>query len=115
MHDEQAGRTSGSAVLADVEAYRRRSLLTRLQAGLAGHGVRSVLVGRHVLTLRAAAPFQPSGPSDPELHLLDTDRQVVTTDGAAYHLSSGHAVPADDPAAAAARLAAVIQLARAAG
>jgi hypothetical protein len=105
MRDDGAQVVQRSPVLADVEACRRRTLLITLQEALAVRGVRSLLVGRHVLALRATAPFEPSGPADPELHVLSGScREVVTTDGLVYQLDSGRALPADDPAAVAERL-----------
>lgn len=105
MREDTVPVIQQSAVLADVEACRRRALLITLQEALAVHGVRSLLVGRHILALRASAPFEPSGPADPELHVHGASScDVITTDGLSYRLSSGPAVPADDPAAAAEHL-----------
>ncbi|SRR6266851_7418205 len=106
MRDDLARILPAPAVLADAEACRRRDLLIMLKVALADRGVRSLLIGRHVLALRAAAPFEPSGPADPELHVLSAaNREVITTDGAMYWLNTGGALAVDDPAAAAEQLA----------
>jgi len=106
MRDDGAQVLQRSAVLADREDCHRRTLLIMLQDALAALGVQSVVVGRRVLALRANEPWGPSRPTDPELHLLSVAiREVITTDGVVYRLSSGHALPADDPAGAAERLA----------
>jgi hypothetical protein len=106
MRDDGARVLQRSAVLADREDCHRRTLLIMLQDALAALGVQSVLVGRRVLALHATEPWGPSGPTDPELHLLSAaSREIITTDGAVYRLASGHALPADDPTAAAERLA----------
>lgn len=113
MADDGVQFVTCSAVLADVEACRRRSALTVLKGALAARGVRSLLVGRHVLTLRAAAPFEPSGPTNPELHVLcASGREVITTDGSVYLLGPGEELSADDPAAAAAWLASWVSVDR---
>ena len=106
MRDDVARILPTPTVLADAEAWRRRVLLITLKDALAARGVPSLLVGRHVLALRATAPFEPSGPANPELHVLSAaTREVITTDGAVYRLNTGGALPADDPAGAAERLA----------
>ena len=61
---------------------------------LAVHGLASVLAARHILVLRGAGPAQPSGPGDPELHILGGRRQVITTDGRGYHFAGCRRHPA---------------------
>jgi hypothetical protein len=95
-------------VLASREARTRAVLLADLQSSLAALGVRSVLARRHRLVLHGGrttpigARPEPSGPIDPELHILGPDAtEIATTDGATYHVASGNKYPAADPAAAA--------------
>lgn len=91
-------------ILAGPDAVRRLQLLADLQAALAGLGIRSVLARNHRLVLRPpTAPTGPSGQVNPRLHIFTPDGPAIaTTDGTAYHLTSGHHCPAADPAAAAA-------------
>jgi hypothetical protein len=109
-----AGADNGAAgqprppVLATRDASRRATLLADLQSALAALGVRSVLARHHRLVLRGGrtTPIgtrpEPSGPTDPELHILGpAATEIATTDGTAYHVASGTRYPADDPAAAA--------------
>jgi hypothetical protein len=73
----------------------------RLQDALAARDIRSVIVGRHSLTLRGAAPAPPPTPGDPELHIFGADRyRIITTDGQRYSSADG-VHPADDPGGAA--------------
>jgi len=105
MQDDPAGPAPGREVLAGQEADRRKAVLTRLQEVLAVHGLESVLAARHILVLRGAGPAQPSGPGDPELHILGGGRrQVITTDGRRYHFGNAGTHPADDPGGAAGRV-----------
>jgi hypothetical protein len=105
MHDTNAEAASRPTILDREEANRRKAALARLQDELADLGVESVLVGRHVLRLSGPGPWQPSGPADPELHVLATNwRCTVTTDGERYQLINGAKHPADDPAGAARHL-----------
>jgi len=104
MQDDSAGPAAGLAVLAAEEADCRKAVLARLQEVLAVHGLASVLAARHILVLRGAGPAQPSGPGDPELHILGSRRQVITTDGRLYHFAGAAAHPADDPGGAAGRV-----------
>jgi hypothetical protein len=102
MQDDFAERASRRTALAGEEVDRRKVVLLRLQDVLAVRGVESVIVGRHALTLRGAGPAQPSGPADPELHVLGTDRcRIVTTDGRHYRFADSRLHPADDPRGAA--------------
>jgi hypothetical protein len=109
-----AGTDNGAAgqprppVLATRDASRRATLLADLQSALAAQGVRSVLARRHRLVLRGGrttpigARPEPSGPTDPQLHILGPGAtDIATTDGTAYHVASGTRYPASDPAAAA--------------
>lgn len=105
MQDDLAEQTSCRTILAAEEVGRRKVVLIRLQDALAAQGIESVLVGRHALTLRTAGPWQPSGPADPELHVLGVGhRHIVTTDGQHYHFADGDVCPAGDPVGAASRL-----------
>jgi len=102
MVDDSGGPAAGLAVLAAEEADRRKAVLARLQEVLAVHGLASVLAARHILVLRGAGPAQPSGPGNPELHILGAGRrQVITTDGRLYHFGDVGTHPADDPGGAA--------------
>jgi hypothetical protein len=91
-------------ILKDAEVARRVTLLTTLQAALAAEGVQSVLVRNRRLVLRAAGSgLEPSGPTDPRLHMyLANGADAVTTDGTSYQLASGPVYPADNPRAVAA-------------
>jgi hypothetical protein len=95
-------------VLATKEASRRAALLGDLQTALAAQGVSSVLARRHRLVLHGGrttpvpARFEPSGPTDPQLHIFTPDgTDIATAHGSTYHFTSGRAHPADDPARAA--------------
>jgi hypothetical protein len=84
------------------------ALLAELQAALVGLGVRSVVARNHRLVLRwnSIGPFGPSGPTDPQLHvLISAGSVVVTVDGDSYRLDCGEDVPASDPASVARRIA----------
>lgn len=100
-------------ILPDAEVARRLALLTELQASLAALGVRSVLARTRRLVLRSGqAPYEPSGPTNPQLHVLtDEGTRVVTTDGAAY-LTDAQPHPASDPAAVAAHISRRLPAAR---
>jgi len=105
MRDDLAERATREIVLADAEADRRKAVLRRLKAELAALGVESVLVGRHLLRLSGTAPWSPSGPVDPELHVLAAGCPcTITTNGGRYLLPGGAERPAADPAGAAARI-----------
>jgi hypothetical protein len=94
-------------VLTDADAASRRLLLAELQAALNAIGVRSILAGNHRLVLRNEHDhYEPSGPTDPQLHVLTAaGTRVATTEGTRYTLTSGPSYPASDPAAAATRIA----------
>jgi len=92
-----------SPILTREEAARRAALLADLQSALQAQGVSSVLARRHRLVLQGGRTrCEPSGPTDPELHIFTPDgTDIATTRGSAYHFASGHAHPAADPARAA--------------
>ena len=93
-------------VLTDAEATSRTRLLADLRAELASLGIRSILARNHRLVLRYnTVPGEPSGLTDPELHILGASADVATTDGSTYTLASGSTHPAADPAAAARTIA----------
>lgn len=97
--------TPARPVLPESEATLRVTLLAELQSALAAPGIQSVLVRNRRLVLRASGPWEPSGPTEPHLHVFLADgTEKVTTDGTKYHFTSGPAYPADDPQAAAADL-----------
>jgi hypothetical protein len=105
MQDHLAGSPSRHAVLAGEEVARRKAVLARLQEVLTVHGLESVLVGRHILALGGTTAARTPGPGDPALHVLgDGRRQVITTDGRAYHFADASTHPADDPGGAARRV-----------
>jgi hypothetical protein len=91
-------------ILSDAEACRRLALLGELRGALAGLGVRSVVARRHRLVLRYnTAPCEPSGLTDPRLHVLAGSRPcVVSTDGTTFTAEGVTCAAGDVPAAAAA-------------
>jgi hypothetical protein len=102
--NEQNPPPTRTPVLAKDEASRRVALLAELQGALAAQGIRSVLARRHRLVLsgRNSTTCEPSGPTDPELHIFTQDgKEIATARGRTYHFASGQAHPADDPARAA--------------
>src|SRR5215467_7081154 len=102
-----APSTAARPVLTDAEATRHVMLLAELQAALATRGMQSLLVRNRRLVLRAeGSGLEPSGPTDPQLHVYaDDGTEIATTDGARYEFTTGPACPAGDPQAAAASLA----------
>jgi hypothetical protein len=97
--------TPGDPVLDDAETARRVLALTFLQAALTESGVQSTLARNHRLVLRYSekGPIAPSGQTDPRLYIfLPAGTRTATTNGTSYLLDNGHAIPADDPATAAA-------------
>lgn len=55
-----------------------------------------------MLRYNATSP-EPSGMTDPALHIFTPDgTSIATTDGSTYNLPGGQASPVSDPAAAAA-------------
>lgn len=104
----------GGQVLEKNVVDRRLLLLAGLQEAWQGLGVHGVLTRNHRLVLRYenGGPYEPSGLTDPQLHVfLPAGAQHVTTDGANYWLA-GQQVPARDPAAAAAAVISAWRLAR---
>jgi hypothetical protein len=93
-------------ILSRVEAERRMLLLADLQSSLTGLGVHCVLARNHRIVMRnSKGPSEPSGLTDPQLHIFNPDGTcIATTDGASYRLTSGQECPASDPAAAAAMI-----------
>jgi hypothetical protein len=79
-------------------------LLAELHDVLAAQGVRAILARNHRLVLRSdQAPYEPSGPTDPALHIFASDgTAIATTDGTTYVFTTGQRSAASDPAAAAA-------------
>jgi hypothetical protein len=98
--------TSRAPILTGTEADNRRLLLAELQRALSALGVDSVLARNHRLVLRYnLAPYEPSGPTDPQLHVFAPHGQcAVTTDEAVYRLPGGRECPVADPGAAAAAI-----------
>jgi hypothetical protein len=90
-------------ILSDSEADSRLRLLAELRAELSALGVESVLARNHRLVLRYnAVPLDPSGLTDPQLHIFTAEgKRVATTDGMVYRLDRGGEFPAGDAAAAA--------------
>jgi len=84
----------------------RVTLLAELQAALAALGIQSVLVRKRRLVLRSAGnDLEPSGPTNPQLHVFAPGgTEVATADAARYEFTAGPACPAADPQAAAASL-----------
>jgi hypothetical protein len=96
------GKMAGvSPILSDLEAESRLRLLAELQAALSALGVESILARNHRLVLRYnVAPLDPSGLTDPQLHIFG-NKGVVTTDGKVYRLDRGGEFPVDNAAAVA--------------
>ncbi len=86
-------------ILTEAEVARRVVLLTELRHALAMHGACGVLTRNHSIVLRYPADHsRPSGMTEPKLHVfMPGGRDIITTDGSAFHLTSG----AGDLAAAA--------------
>jgi hypothetical protein len=112
-HADQATRGTSDRVLAgrqpilsQTEADRRMLLLADLQSSLTGLGIRCVLARNHRIVMRnSKGPSEPSGLTDPQLHIFTPDGTcIATTDRAFYRLTSGHECPASDPTAAAAMI-----------
>jgi hypothetical protein len=103
---EIATNISDRTILREEEIVRRVTLLTELQAALAALGIQSLLVRNRRIVLRSAGNgLEPSGPTNPQLHVFaDDGTEIVTTDGELYEFSTCPASPADDPQAAAASL-----------
>lgn len=93
----------GDPVLSETEVASRVSLLAALRGALEEAGIRCLLARKHRLVLRySQGPCEPSGMTDPQLHVFGpSGRDVATTDGAVYRLASGSEVAVTDPAAAA--------------
>jgi len=91
-------------ILTEAEVARRVVLLTELRHALAMHGACGVLTRNHSIVLRYPADHsRPSGMTEPKLHVfMPGGRDIITTDGSAFHLTSG-AVLGDGDLAAAAR------------
>jgi hypothetical protein len=101
------------ALLAEAEVNARLGQLAALKSALSVLGVESVLARNHRLVLRYnVAPLEPSGLTDPQLHIFSADgARVATTDGAAFRLDQGGEFPAESAAAAAELIAAEVTLA----
>lgn len=92
-------------VLSDTDAALRMRLLAALQAALSDRGARCVLARNHKLVLRDQGPVEPSGLTDPKLHVFLSGRSLcVTTDNHVYTWLAGRESPVDNPAAAAAAI-----------
>src|ERR1700722_7850255 len=98
---------SRTPLLADAEVGRRLVLLSQLQAALDPLGIRCLLARNHRLVLRYNdAPCQPSGMTDPRLHIFTSAGTLVAaTNGTTYRLDDGAEFPVSDPADVAALLA----------
>lgn len=82
-------------IIARAEASSRRVLLAALKDALVGRRIDSVLVGRHVLQLRAKATWAPPVQADPQLYVITpSGTDIVTTDGQDYRFASGRLHPA---------------------
>lgn len=102
-HATATATTQTTDVLDQDDATRQSLLLAELQAALTARGTRSVLARRHRLVLRSGDnPYEPSGPTRPELHIFTAHGTLVTTtDGQDYHLPGSQPYPASDPHATA--------------
>lgn len=94
--------TADQPIISDAEVTRRVALLAELQAALGAAGVQALLVRNRRIVLRSAGTGrEPSGPTDPQLHIfLDDGTEIATTDGTRYEFTTGPAHPATDPQAA---------------
>lgn len=94
------------AILDDSEVACRILMLAELQAALADLGSSCVLARHHRLVLRYndPPPQLRSGLTDPSLHVLDSAKTVVTTDGGSYKLGDGREFPVSEVAAVAAEI-----------
>jgi len=107
IEDDSTALTSGRPpILADAEVALRMLLLAELQAALVELGFHSVLARNQRLVLQYnQRPCEPSGLTDPDLHIFTPDGTgIATTDGATYALPGGRNCPVSDPGAAAAIL-----------
>jgi hypothetical protein len=78
-------------------------VLAELHDVLAAQGVRAILARNYRLVLRNdKTPYDPSGPTDPALHIFTSDgTTIATTDGTTYVFTTGRRSAASDPDAAA--------------
>ncbi len=74
-------------ILDETEAARRMRLLAALQGTLKQRQVRSILARNHRLFLRYNdGPGEPSGLTDPKLHVFGPQGHVVTIKNSTYVL-----------------------------
>lgn len=94
-------------LLPEEQVIRRLALLAELRDALSAQGIGSVVARNHRIVLRFnASPYEPSGLTNPGLHILGGERiEAVTTDGAAYHLPGNRQCSVSDPAGAALMIA----------
>ncbi len=109
MTEEPTPAPAAAPILAPAEITRRLLMLVELQGALAAQGIHSVLARTHRLVLQYNySGCEPSGPTDPELHifipggLIDT---VATADGSVYSLVGTERCSVSDPSAAVAVIA----------
>lgn len=109
---EIAPNIPGKTILHEAEVIRRVTLLTELQAALDALGIQSLLARNRRIVLRSAGNgMEPSGPTNPQLHVFAADgTEIATTDGELYEFSTYPACPADDPQAAAASLTGYLRI-----
>jgi hypothetical protein len=102
--NEQNPPSARPPILATGEAARRAALLSDLSSALEAQGVSTVLARtrRLVLGTKPHKRPEPSGPTDPQLHVFTPDgTAIITTDGTSYLSRDGSAYLADDSAQAA--------------
>lgn len=77
-------------ILDEAEVVRRMRMLAALQETLKRQQIRSILARKHRLFLRYNdGPHEPSGMTDPELHVFGPKKHVVTIKDSAYVLDGG--------------------------
>jgi hypothetical protein len=77
-------------ILHQFEVARRMRLLTALQETLEQRQIRSIPARHHRLVLYREGLCEPSGLTDPQLHVFGPDnKHVVTINGSAYVLDGG--------------------------
>lgn len=94
-------------ILDESEVIQRVMLLAELQVALVARGMQSLLVRNRRIVLRSAGTgLEPSGPTNPQLHIFQDDgTEIATTDGTRYEFATRLVHPVADPQAVAESLA----------
>ena len=81
---------SGVEILDEAEVARRMRLLAALQETLKQRQIQGILARNQRLVLRYnGGPHEPSGLTDPKLHVFGPQKHVVTIKDSAYVLDGG--------------------------